>query len=60
MGGAGHAYALEGNSSSKLIQKGSFWELFLGIPEEIKIVTFAPLRAEKPLSPRRWTGFGRC
>ena len=29
-----------------MIQKGSFWELFLGSPKEIKIVTFAPLRAE--------------
>ena len=25
--------------------------MFLGVPEEIKITTFAPIRAEKPLSP---------
>jgi two-component system sensor histidine kinase HydH len=34
-----------------LVQNGSFWEILLGIPKEIKIVTFAPIRAEKPLSP---------
>jgi signal transduction histidine kinase len=51
LGGASYAKALEGEATSKLVQKGSFWELFLGVPKEIKIVTFAPLRAEKPLSP---------
>ncbi len=51
LGGTGFIKALEGESTSKLVQKGSFWELFLGVPKEIKIVTFAPLRAAKPLSP---------
>jgi two-component system sensor histidine kinase HydH len=51
VGGAFYNGALEGNSSSKLVQNGSFWEILLGIPKEIKIVTFAPIRAEKPLSP---------
>ncbi len=51
LGGTGFQKALEGESTSKLVQKGSFWELFLGVPKEIKIVTFAPLRAAKPLSP---------
>jgi two-component system sensor histidine kinase HydH len=51
IGGAFYNGALEGNSSSKLVQNGSFWEILLGIPKEIKIVTFAPIRAEKPLSP---------
>lgn len=51
MGGTSFQNALEGKSSSRLIQKGSFWELFFGVPKEIKIVTFAPLRAEKPLTP---------
>ncbi|MCP4745852.1 MAG: two-component sensor histidine kinase [Desulfobacteraceae bacterium] len=50
-GGVGHMAALEGQPSSKLIQKGAFWELFLGVPKEIKIITFAPLRAEKLLTP---------
>ncbi len=50
-GGTFYKSALEGISSSKLVQNGSFWEILLGIPKAIKIVTFAPLRAEKPLSP---------
>ena len=51
IGGTFYKSALDGQSSSKLVQNGSFWEILLGIPKEIKIVTFAPLRAEKPLSP---------
>ena len=50
-GGTFYKNALEGNVSSKLVQNGTFWEILLGIPKEISIVTFAPLRAEKPLSP---------
>jgi two-component system sensor histidine kinase HydH len=51
LGGTSYQNAVKGDATSKLIQKGSLWELFLGVPDEIKIVTFAPLRAEKPLSP---------
>ncbi len=51
LGGSSYRIAREGKVTSRLIQQGSFWELFLGVPKEIKIVTFAPLRAEKPLSP---------
>lgn len=51
LGGTGFSKAIEGESTSRLLQKGSFWELFLGVPKEIKIITFAALRAEKPLSP---------
>lgn len=51
IGGTFYQNALDGKSSSKLVQNGSFWEILLGIPKAIKIVTFAPLRAEKPLSP---------
>ena len=51
LGGTGFNKALKGEATSKLVQKGSFWELFLGVPKEIKIITFAALRAEKPLSP---------
>ncbi|MCP3871645.1 MAG: two-component sensor histidine kinase, partial [Desulfobacteraceae bacterium] len=49
-GGTFYQNALKVHSASKLEQKGSFWEIFLGIPKDVKIVTFAPLRAEKPLS----------
>jgi two-component system, NtrC family, sensor histidine kinase HydH len=51
LGGTFYKNALDGQSSSKLVQSGEFWEILLGIPKEIKIITFAPLRAEKPLSP---------
>jgi two-component system sensor histidine kinase HydH len=51
IGGAFYEKAVDGEASSKLVQNGSIWEILLGIPKEIKIVTFAPLRAEKPLSP---------
>jgi two-component system sensor histidine kinase HydH len=51
LGGSSFQKALKGEPTSKLVQTGSFWQLFLGVPKEIKIVTFAPLRAEKPLSP---------
>lgn len=50
LGGTSYMQAVEGNSSSKLIQKGNFWEILFGFPKEIRIITFAPLRAEKPLS----------
>jgi signal transduction histidine kinase len=33
-----------------LVQRGNFLEIFLGIPKESKIITYAALRAEKPLS----------
>jgi two-component system, NtrC family, sensor histidine kinase HydH len=50
LGGASFQNALDGNASSKFVQTGGFWELVLGVPKEIKIITVAPLRAEKPLS----------
>ncbi len=50
LGGASYDKALSGNPTSKLIQRGNFWQLVLGYPQKSKIVTFAPLRAEKPLS----------
>jgi two-component system, NtrC family, sensor histidine kinase HydH len=48
IGGTAYQKAVSGNSSSKLIQRGSFLEIFFGFPKEVKIVTFAPLRAENP------------
>ena len=49
-GGSGYENAINNKSSSRLLQHGSTLELFLGVPAETKIVTFAPLKAEKPLS----------
>ncbi|BBO90815.1 sensor histidine kinase [Desulfosarcina ovata] len=51
LGGTSFSGAIDGKASSKLVQNGTFWEILLGIPKKIKIITFAPLRAEKPLSP---------
>lgn len=50
LGGTSYNKAAQGEVSSKLVQSGNFWEILLGFPKEIKIITFAPLRAEKPLS----------
>jgi signal transduction histidine kinase len=50
VGGTAYQKALSGRFTSELVQKGSFLEILMGIPKEAKIVTVAPLRAEKPLS----------
>jgi len=49
-GGKGYQDALSGNSTSKLFQRGNWVEIFLGFPQDSKLITFAPLRAEQPLS----------
>ena len=49
-GGVGYHAALKEKTTSKLVQNGNFWEMLLGMPKESKLVTFAPIRAEKPLS----------
>jgi two-component system, NtrC family, sensor histidine kinase HydH len=50
VGGTTYHNALSGSISSKLVQRGNFFELLFGFPKQSLIVTFAPLRAEKPLS----------
>ena len=50
IGGSGYTYALNGNASSNLIQNGSFTEIVIGKPKECKIITYAPLRVEKPMA----------
>ena len=49
-GGRGYEKALHNESTSALIQSGNYIELLLGFSQKTKIVTFAPLKAEKPLS----------
>lgn len=49
-GKIGYEKALQNESTSKLVQSGNTLELLLGFPQKTKIVTFAPLKAEKPLS----------
>jgi len=49
-GGKGYQDALSGKSTSKLFQRGHWVEILLGFPQHSKLITFAPLRAEQPLS----------
>ena len=51
IGGSGFQNAVYGRATSRLVQRGSFWEIWIGYPKEARIVTFAPLNFEKPLSP---------
>ncbi len=51
IGGTGYAQAVKGRSFSKLVQTGNFWEILLGIPKESKLLTFAPLKADKLILP---------
>jgi signal transduction histidine kinase len=50
VGGKGYQDALSGNSTSKLLQRGNWIETSLGFSQDSKLITFAPLRAEQPLS----------
>ena len=47
---SGYANAVQSQFSSRLEQQGNALELILGFPHSTKIITFAPLTAEKPLS----------
>jgi len=49
VGGTPIEQAKTGRSTSKLLQRGSFLEILMGIPKDVRLVTFAPLRWEEPL-----------
>jgi len=49
-GGKGYQDALSGESTSKLFQRGNWFEILLGFSQHSKLITIAPLRAEQPLS----------
>lgn len=49
-GGVHYQKAMQNETTSKLVQKGSFLELMFWFPKETKIVTFAPLIQEVRLS----------
>ncbi len=49
-GGAGYQKAINNQSSSIFIETGGFIGLCFGLPHETKIITFAPIKAEKPHS----------
>ncbi|MCP4622509.1 MAG: two-component sensor histidine kinase [bacterium] len=45
-GGTGYQQALKGKITSKLVQRGNFFEISLGIPKVVRLITYAPLRWE--------------
>lgn len=47
LGGPGFEYALSGTPTSRQVQRGSLLKLPLGFAKESKLITFAPLRAER-------------
>jgi two-component system sensor histidine kinase HydH len=49
VGGTALEKAKAGESTSKLVQRGSFLEILLGFPKDVRLTTFAPLRWEEPL-----------
>ncbi|MBU0988063.1 MAG: two-component sensor histidine kinase [Proteobacteria bacterium] len=50
VGGKAYQDALDGKLTTKLLQRGSWFEIFLGFPRDSKLITVAPLRADRPLS----------
>ena len=50
-GGVHYEKAMKKVSTSRLLQHGNFLELLFWFPQETKIITFAPLKAEKQISP---------
>ena len=50
LGGKEFRAALQGKSTSKLIQRGNILEIMLSAPKEIKMVTFAPVMAQLTIS----------
>ena len=48
-GGTGYQQALEGKTTSRLVQRGNFFEISLGFPKEARLITYAPLRADPEL-----------
>jgi signal transduction histidine kinase len=49
-GGTGYYQALEGKIKSRLIQRGNFFQISLGFPKEVRLITYAPLRFEPELA----------
>ncbi len=47
---SGYKEALEGTSSSRLVQRGNFFEIMFGFPKDSHLITISPLRAEKQVS----------
>ena len=58
IGGTGYQSATIGNHTSELEQSGSFWQILIGFPKEIRITTFAPLHVEESLAVTTGPVFG--
>lgn len=50
VGSMAYQDAVSGKLTSELLRRGSWIEILLGFPKDSRLVTFAPLRAERPLS----------
>ncbi|RLC25209.1 MAG: two-component sensor histidine kinase [Deltaproteobacteria bacterium] len=50
-GGVHYEKAMKKEATSRLAQQGSFLELLFWFPQKTKIITFAPLKAEKQIIP---------
>lgn len=50
-GGVHYEKAMKKEATSRLLQQGSFLELLFWFPQETKIITFAPLKADKQIIP---------
>jgi len=48
--GSGYKEALSGKVSSRLVQRGNFFEIMFGFPKDSHLITISPLRAEKQVS----------
>ena len=49
-GGTGYQQALRGKVTSKLVQRGNIFEISLGSPKFVRLITYAPLRWEPQFS----------
>lgn len=47
---SGYKEALEGKFSSRLVQRGNFFQIMFGFPKGSHLITISPLRAEKQIS----------
>lgn len=51
LGGKAYEDAVAGKYTSRLVHEGSFWKMALGFPRSVRVITFAPLREARPLTP---------
>jgi len=49
-GGSGYQKAREGETTSRLVQRGNLLQIMFGFPKEVRLITIAPLRWEQPLA----------